>query len=204
MAAIGFMVKTIGMTIESATKRLGFADMFVADILAICNVIDQFDLWKRFEALYGELDYAGIDASPYQARSENYFDLWQKHSHEIGALDQKSIKRITRFYTYLKASRDATLELRYWNKDTPIPVKQICIRNILLTLALSLKNARLSLTSLVDKNELEKENGYSYIKKQNGMATRVLINIGIDHRTINNLGLTFDEDGKEITLHIPE
>ena len=50
------------------------------------------------------------------ARKESYFSIFEKNSTELGSLGSATVNNVTAFYTFLKASRDATGALQLWEK----------------------------------------------------------------------------------------
>ena len=52
-----------------------------------------------------------------KTQTEGYFDLYRTHLGKIGTLDSESIRHVTACYTFLKASRDATIALERWDAE---------------------------------------------------------------------------------------
>lgn len=176
-AFIGYAVNNILAVIDKAGKRLGLVDMMASDILAVCNIIDQMKLFRHFQDLWRDAATAQVDAKALQARQEDYFEVWSKSITELGSLDREAIKRITRFYAYLKASRDATLQLGHWNKAVLLPARRGHVESVIVLLALCLRNARLSLDSLLEDDDPERSQGFRYVVDANVSACDVLSGI---------------------------
>lgn len=119
-AILGGFVTIANRALDAAQKRLAIADLFVGEISSIGRAFIAANIVGRFISLY-----AGISASPGTfkfaladaSRKENYFSVFEKNCGDLGVLSSHIVEDVAAFYTFLKASRDATGALSKWNED---------------------------------------------------------------------------------------
>jgi hypothetical protein len=138
-AVFGTFVELLRRTYDAAIKRLSTIDLFTSEVLSIVRVFASGNIIGHFVRLYDKIDAGQTEAfrdhsssAPAQlssspsgfadtARKENYFSIFDKNSSDLGGLDPAAVNDITAFYTFLKASRDATGSMDRWkdpNHDT--------------------------------------------------------------------------------------
>jgi hypothetical protein len=135
-AVFGTFIELLRRTYDSAIKRLATIDLFTSEILSIMRVFASANIIGDFIRLYDKID-APKKAAPSTpapgpekptketvkgpsgfadaARSEDYFTIFNNNVSDLASLDPAVVNDITAFYTFLKASRDATGAIKLWN-----------------------------------------------------------------------------------------
>jgi len=148
-AVFGGYITLIAKLIETSQKRLGTIDLFVSEILSIGRVFLTTRIVPSFAGLYLDpkvMPTGFADTS----RSENYTLVFKKNSGDLGGLSSEAINNITAFYSFLKASRDATLSIRLWtNVDYTLEMKRDDILTIIYNCFLMAIHGRLALDELI-------------------------------------------------------
>lgn len=103
----GFALRISGQMNE----RLGTVDLFLYQIVATCRVMAAVNMVDGFIVLWRETKVKGFADS---ARQEDYFSHFDSMGRSIGDLNRLDVARTTEFFTYLKASRDATRAFENW------------------------------------------------------------------------------------------
>jgi hypothetical protein len=129
----GTILEVLRRTYETAVKRLATIDLFSIEMLSIMRVFAAANIIGDFVCLY---DKATPSGGPNQsaadgtkpkpspigfadsARKENYFSIFDKNSTELGGVDPAIVNDVTAFYTFLRASRDATGALQLWKEPS--------------------------------------------------------------------------------------
>jgi hypothetical protein len=123
-AVFGTFIELLRRTYDSAIKRLATIDLFTSEILSIMRVFASANIIGDFIRLYDKID-APKKAAPstpapgpkkptketvkiISRYSTTMFPIWP-------SLDPAVVNDITAFYTFLKASRDATGAIKLWN-----------------------------------------------------------------------------------------
>lgn len=107
-----------GFAIRISTQvneRLGTVDLFLYQIVATCRVMVAVDMIRGFEILYDNTKLTGFANV---ARKEDYFSHFDSMGQAIGDLNRADVARTTEFFTYLKASRDATGSFSGWSIES--------------------------------------------------------------------------------------
>ncbi len=117
-AVFGTFIELLRRTYDAALKRLATIDLFTSEILSImrvfasANIIGDFiRLYDRTGAPVGSTSDAGAGTGvgfADSARKEDYFTIFNNSASDLASLDSAVANDITAFYTFLKASRDAT------------------------------------------------------------------------------------------------
>ena len=125
-ALLGAFLELIRRTLDTAFKRLTMIDLFVAEIVSILRVFSAANIIGDFAAQYLRVSDATASHSSTEsdsgigfadsARKENYLTVFEKNSAELGALGSAVVNDVTAFWTFFKASRDATGAIANWAK----------------------------------------------------------------------------------------
>ncbi len=124
----GTFIELLRRTYDSAIKRLASIDLFTSEILSIMRVFASANIIGDFVRLYVQIDTpkqtSQSEKDPHtgkgpvgfadSARSEDYFTIFNKNVSDLASLDPAVVNDITAFYTFLKASRDATGAIQLW------------------------------------------------------------------------------------------
>jgi hypothetical protein len=127
-AVFGTFIELLRRTYDAALKRLATIDLFTSEILSIMRVFASANIIGDFVRLY---DRTGMPISPASdpvaasgaaagvgfadsARKEDYFTIFNNSASDLASLDPAVANDITAFYTFLKASRDATGAIQLW------------------------------------------------------------------------------------------
>lgn len=114
-AAVGWTVKK---TIEDAHNARTIALALTSDVASIMKAIAKARIPQHFMLQYDKPDQQFPWADV--ARDENYFSAFDAHVGKLGALREPALAAdVTTFYTFLKASRDATSSLLGANRPLP-------------------------------------------------------------------------------------
>jgi hypothetical protein len=123
-AIFGGFIGVISRLIENAQKRLGTVDLFTSEILSIGQVFTSSNIVGAFVQLYDRLaraqpeqDTVGPGGFADVARKESYSSVFDKNNSDLGHLSSDVVSNITAFYTFFKASRDATGAIQLWGKN---------------------------------------------------------------------------------------
>ncbi|MHC2435916.1 glycoside hydrolase domain-containing protein [Bradyrhizobium sp. USDA 4451] len=172
-AVFGTFIELIRRIYDTAIRRMATVDLFTSEMLSILRVFAAANIIGDFALLYDRLAVEDPgnkeqEAKPLTttsipkgfadvARSENYFNMFENNSAELGALDPAVIHDVTAFYTFLKASRDATGAIRLW-KETgyDAPSKKEDIVAIVYLCFLMTVHGQRALNSLVNSAENRK------------------------------------------------
>jgi hypothetical protein len=101
---------------DLGNQRLGTTDAIASDMLSIgglflsARIIDSFIALTNTPNAFLPAGFAD------KARQENYFAVYEKYIEKLGNLDSESIKAVTAFYAFLRASRDATRTMELWKE----------------------------------------------------------------------------------------
>lgn len=131
-AVFGTFVELLRRTYDAAVKRLATIDLFTSEILSIMRVFATANIIGDFVRLYDRLDATetmsvqtgnaptetteGTGAFGFAdaARNEDYFTIFSANAADLASLDPAVVNDIAAFYTFLKASRDATGAMQLW------------------------------------------------------------------------------------------
>jgi hypothetical protein len=133
-------------------KRQSTINLFVSEMLSLGRVFFAGNIIGSFALLYhspGTL--AGFADS---ARKENYFGTFERNSPELANLEPTVVNDVVAFYSFLKASRDATGALQLWEKPGhTLVMKQHDVVVIVYLCFLMFLHGRRALEALVEKTE---------------------------------------------------
>jgi hypothetical protein len=162
-AVFGTFIELLRRTYDAAVKRLATIDLFTSEMLSIMRVFASSNIIGHFVRLYDELNVEGrtppdAQTSPKEgspsgfadvARKENYFSIFDKSSPDLASLDPAVVNDITAFYTFMKASRDATGAILLW-KDVgyALSAKKEDVVNIVFLCFLMTMHGRIALERL--------------------------------------------------------
>ncbi|WOH80323.1 hypothetical protein RX327_31630 [Bradyrhizobium sp. BEA-2-5] len=131
-AVFGTFIELLRRTYDAAIKRLATIDLFTSEILSIMRVFASANIIGDFIRLYDRIGLMGnapvqtANASTQAmeatgafgfadaARKEDYFTIFKANAGDLASLDPAVVNDITAFYTFLKASRDATGAMPLW------------------------------------------------------------------------------------------
>jgi hypothetical protein len=127
-AVFGTFIELLRRTYDTAIKRLASIDLFTSEILSIMRVFASANIIGDFVRLYVQIDTrkqaSQSETDPNtgkgpvgfadSARREDYFTIFNKNVSDLASLDPAVVNDITAFYTFLKASRDATGAIQLW------------------------------------------------------------------------------------------
>lgn len=150
-------------TIDQANRRLGVVDLFTSEILSVMNVIVKMRLIHHYKIIYHNPGIIRINPKDLQAGSEKYTEIFEKNASELGSLKKDVVESIARFYTYLRASRDATRRFSSWEgsieqgcPERGYEQKQDDVQQVVLLLSLSLKNGVIAAIELLDDRDIKR------------------------------------------------
>jgi len=146
VGAVGCGVLT--WTYQSGSARLGVVDLFACEIATLCRVTAVADAVQH----YIELARAIPNDTSRFSSQESYFPVFESTVRDLQQLEEKVVKDVTEFYTYMKVTRD------YMRKLADIqPAMQDAdgkwragIGSVLYMLFLGLESARHSIHELVE------------------------------------------------------
>jgi hypothetical protein len=134
-SVFGTFIELLRRTYDSAIKRLATIDLFTSESLSIMRVFASANIIGDFIRLYDKIDtpkkaapsaptpdpgkptpesVKGPSGFADSARSEDYFTIFNNNVSDLASLDPAVVNDITAFYTFLKASRDATGAIKLW------------------------------------------------------------------------------------------
>lgn len=126
-AVFGTFIELLRRTYDAALKRLATIDLFTSEILSIMRVFASANIIGDFIRLYARTNAPVKSASDHvaafgtggvgfadTARKEDYFTIFNNSASDLATLDSAVANDITAFYTFLKASRDATGAIQLW------------------------------------------------------------------------------------------
>jgi hypothetical protein len=127
-AVFGTFIELIRRLYDTAVKRLATIDLFTSEIISILRIFAAANIIGDFICLHDKLraqntagatpnNSASASGFADSARSENYFAIFEANSSDLGSLVPSAVNDITAFYTFLKASRDATGALKLWKEE---------------------------------------------------------------------------------------
>jgi hypothetical protein len=131
-AVFGTFIELLRRTYDAALKRLATIDLFTSEILSIMRVFAAANIVGDFVRVYDRLQTPVQAPKPESkeevsseglgfadsARAEDYFTVFNANSTDLASLDPAVVNNITAFYTFLKASRDATGAIKLWRSST--------------------------------------------------------------------------------------
>jgi hypothetical protein len=163
-AVFGTFIELLRRTYDSAIKRLATIDLFTSEILSIMRVIASANIIGDFVRLYDRLhtpsqitpgvttNEPGTGPAGFadSARKEDYFTIFGNNVSDLASLDPAVVNDITAFYTFLKASRDATGALQLWRApDYELSKKKDDIVGIVYLCFLMCVHGQLALDNLI-------------------------------------------------------
>lgn len=159
VASFGAWLTFFVVLYGKATARLGTIDLISYEIISVCRVISAMRIVDGFISLYSSLRPKNFADT---AREEQYFEQFHREGKSIGDLNRYDIARISEFYIYLKASRDATLSLRRWADNDGNPAKNYSktekkadVNAVIYSLFLSIEAGCYAVMSLRSNEEFE-------------------------------------------------
>src|SRR5262249_2133807 len=137
---------------NAANTRAGVAAVFESEILSICHVIETFSIIEALQEvdLEGDPEAWKLLKQRMATRSENYMEAFTRNVDKLANLPNKAVEETTAFYTFLKASRDATSVLGTWEEDTPLTYKERDVLKIIIQLKHCLGHAQRAVKELSD------------------------------------------------------
>ena len=138
----------LAWTYQTGSARLGVVDLFACEIATLCRVTVVADTVRHFIAL----NRAVPEETIHFDSAEQYFPVFDATTKDLQQLEEKVVKNVTEFYTYMKVSRDYMRKLAGIRPDAPNALAkwQAAIGNILYMLFLALESARKSMQELVE------------------------------------------------------
>jgi hypothetical protein len=146
VGAIGCGV--LAWTYQTGSARLGVVDLFACEIATLCRVMAVADTIQHFVAL----NRAVPEETTRFASTEQYFPVFDSTTKDLQQLEEKVVKHVTEFYTYMKVARDYMRKLADMKPDGPSALVkwQTAIDSIIYMLFLALESARKSMGELVE------------------------------------------------------
>jgi hypothetical protein len=161
VTAVTFLFTGFGLIFkflyDRANRRKGLADALASDISSIGRVffagdiIGDFARFARQEIGTTVAKSAGFAG---QARSEDYFVLYDGNIHELSELSSNVVTKVTSFYTFLRASRDATGAIESWTAQTPSRRRSNDIAHVIYLCLLCAESGRQVAEELFEDSEL--------------------------------------------------
>jgi hypothetical protein len=138
----------LAWTYQTGSARLGVVDLFACEIATLCRVTVVADTVQHFIALNHEVPE---DTMRFTS-TEQYFPVFDATTKDLQQLEEKVVKNVTEFYTYMKVSRDYMRKLADMRPDAPNALAkwQAAIGNVMYMLFLALESARKSMEELVE------------------------------------------------------
>ena len=88
--------------------------------------------------------------------------MFEKYSGDLGGLSSAIVNNVTAFYSFLKASRDATQSMKLWGSDTySIEARKDDILTIIFNCLLMAIHGRLALEGLVPRRSMRGQKDYT-------------------------------------------
>lgn len=144
--AVGCAV--LAWTYQTGSARLGVVDLFACEIATLCRVTVVADAVDHFASLSGAIPQ---DTAHFSSQ-ERYFPVFEATTKDLQQLEEKVVKNVTEFYTYMKVSRDYMRKLADFQHGTPDAPKQwqIAVSSVMYMLFLALESARKAMQDLVE------------------------------------------------------
>jgi hypothetical protein len=109
----------VAWTYLSAATRLGVVDLFASEISTLCRVGTIFDIGKHYVKLHDEpppeepttTTKPAVGSVSSFVSQENYFPVFNDNSQDLQRLEAPVVRKITEFYTFMKAARDSQRRL---------------------------------------------------------------------------------------------
>ncbi len=138
----------LAWTYQTGSARLGVVDLFACEIATLCRVTVVADTVQHFIVL----NRAVPGDTMRFTSTEQYFPVFDATTKDLQQLEEKVVKNVTEFYTYMKVSRDYMRKLADIRPDAPNALAkwQAAIGNIMYMLFLALESARKSMGELVE------------------------------------------------------
>jgi hypothetical protein len=117
-AVFGTFVELIRRVYDTAIGRLAIIDLFTSEMLSILRIFAAANIIGDFVRLYDRLANgpALSDGFADTARKENYFNIFEHNSSALGSLNPAAVNDLVAFYTFMRASRDATGAMKQWKE----------------------------------------------------------------------------------------
>ena len=155
-AVFGTFVELLRRLQDTAAKRLAIIGLFTSEMLSVLRIFAAANIMGHFVRLYDRIGDVQLAAAPDDknsalpsgfadtARSENYFSTFDNNSADLGLLKPSVVNDITAFYTFFRASRDATGALKLWKEDyyTPAMKRDDIVAIIYLCFLMSVHGRR--------------------------------------------------------------
>lgn len=150
VASLQFLY-TIGAKRRGAVAITLSEIICIARIFAVANIVGDFiqmysqgKFWRKFY----QSGFAG------EARKESYLTVFDKNIESFGSLNSVLLDQVTAFYSFLKASRDATGALSKWDNINYSEEKKLSdIIDIIYFCFLSLSSGHVAIKELFEKND---------------------------------------------------
>jgi hypothetical protein len=138
----------LAWTYQTGSARLGVVDLFACEIATLCRVTVVADTVQHFIAL----NRAVPEDTMRFTSTEQYFPVFDATTKDLQQLEEKVVKNVTEFYTYMKVARDYMRKLADVGANAPDALAkwQAAIGNIMYMLFLALESARKSMQDLVE------------------------------------------------------
>ena len=138
----------LAWTYRTGSARLGVVDLFACEIATLCRVTVVVDTVQHLI----DLDKAMPTVIGRFSSQESYFPVFESTVKDLQQLEEKVVKDVTAFYTYMKVMRDYMRKLA--DIQTAAPGAQerwhTAVSNVIYMLFLGLESARRSIDALVE------------------------------------------------------
>jgi hypothetical protein len=133
---------------QTGSARLGVVDLFACEIATLCRVTVVVDAVQHFV----DLGKAVPSETSRFSSQESYFPVFDSTVKDLQQLEEKVVKDVTAFYTYMKVMRDYLRKLADINPEAPNAGERwrAAVGNVMYMLFLGLESARHSIDALVE------------------------------------------------------
>jgi hypothetical protein len=133
---------------QTGSARLGIVDLYACEIATLCRVTVVVDAVQHFI----DLGKAVPSETSRFSSQESYFPVFDSTVKDLQQLEEKVVKDVTAFYTYMKVMRDYLRKLADINPTAPNAGARwhAAVGNVMYMLYLGLESARHSIDALVE------------------------------------------------------
>lgn len=140
----------VAWTYQAGSTRLGVVDLFACEITTLCRVTGVVDAVRHLKTLG---DHMPEEITQFSSEEE-YFPVFASTVKDLQQLEEKVVKDVTAFYTYMKVMRDSMRKLadiKIKPADAGANEKwREAVGNVMYMLFLGLESARHSVDSLIE------------------------------------------------------
>jgi hypothetical protein len=134
---VAIVLACVGAAIKITSTRWSLISLLTAEIRALQFGLSNMHMFEFWAAIHGNPERGAFGFADVP-RNENYFQLFQSVSENIGNLGPNVVDAIVRFYTYLKMSRDAAAALHSWKEQNDPAIRRVHVAYVIQLLTLSM------------------------------------------------------------------